>query len=377
MTRTSSVILALGAVLGASCQSSPKAAGLPEVQSFGTTKAGDAVQLYTLTNSKGMIARLTNYGATLVELHVPDRRGEFADVVLGFPDVSGYEGDQNQYFGCIAGRVANRIAGGSFELGGLIYELPCNDGGKNHLHGGNVGFGRRIWEAEGVSVEDGEGILFRYVSPAGEEGYPGTLTSEVTYTLTEDNELVVDYTATTDASTPVNLTHHSYFNLAGHGTGTILDHVLRIDADRYTPTDDGLIPTGNLAPVRGTPLDFLRNHRIGERIGELDDTPAIGYDHNFALARADGELRFACRLEDPGSGRILELFTTEPGLQFYTGNFLMGQTGKSGATYEHRGGLCLEAQHFPDSVNHPGFPSTILRPGETYTQTTSHRFFAN
>lgn len=361
--------------LGA-CRATPEPPPALDVQPFGTTQDGVPVQLYTLENGNGIVARLTNFGATLVELHVPDRRGEFADVVLGFEDVAGYESDANQYFGCIAGRVANRIAGGRFELGGLVYELPLNDG-SNHLHGGEVGFGRRVWEATPLETDEGPAVRFRYVSPAGEEGYPGTLTAEVIYTLTDEDELRLDYTATTDATTPVNLTHHSYFNLAGHGTGTILGHQLRIDADRYTPTDETLIPTGMLAPVRGTPLDFQRATRIGARIDELEDTPALGYDHNFALSRADGELRFACRLEDPGSGRILQIRTTEPGLQFYSGNHLHGQVGKDGATYVHRGGLCLETQHFPDSVNHPGFPSTILRRGETYRQTTVHRFFVD
>ena len=351
---------------------------LPTVEPFGKTAGGVAVQIYTLRNDAGMVARVTNFGATLVELHVPDAKGRLADVVLGFDDVSGYDqkssaGAGNQYFGCTAGRVANRIARGRFVLDGKPYVLATNNA-PNHLHGGDVGFGQRVWKAEPLLGADGPALRLRYVSPAGEEGYPGRLTAEVTYTLTSDNELRLEYEARTDAATPVNLTHHSYFNLAGHGRGTILGHMLRIDADRVTAVDDTLIPTGELASVTGTPLDFRRTTRIGLRSDELDGTATKGYDHNYVLAHSDGELRFACRLEDPESARALEVHTTEPGLQLYSGNFLFGQKGKGGATYDFRGGLCLEAQHFPDSVNHPDFPNTILRPGETYRQTTVYRF---
>lgn len=348
----------------------------PPVEPFGTTSDGVAVGLYALTNANGVVAKLTDFGATLVELHLPDREGRLADVVLGFDDVSGYQGTDNQYFGCTVGRVANRIAGGTFELGGRTHTLATNDG-DNHLHGGAVGFGQRVWTAEPLETGNGQAVCFRYRSPDGEEGYPGTVTASVTYTLTDDDELVLDYVATTDATTPVNLTHHSYFNLGGHGTGTILDHELRVDASRYTPAGEGLIPTGVLASVVDTPLDFQRSRRIGARIEALTNTPARGYDHNLVLSRADGELRFACRLADPDSGRVLEIFTTEPGLQLYSGNFLFGQAGKGGATYTHRGGVCLEAQHFPDAVHHSTFPSIVLRPDRTYRQTTVHRFFTD
>jgi len=353
---------------------------LPTVEAFGRTQSGVAVQIYTLRNDAGAVARVTNFGATLVELHVPDAQGRLADVVLGFDDVSGYDqkspaGAGNQYFGCTAGRVANRIARGRFVLDGKPHVLATNNA-PNHLHGGDVGFGQRVWKAEPRAGADGQALKLRYVSPAGEEGYPGRLTAQVTYTLTPDNELRLDYEATADAPTPVNLTHHSYFNLAGQGQGTILGHLLRIDAERVTAVDDTLIPTGELASVAGTPLDFRRTARIGLRIDELDGTATKGYDHNYVLAHADGELRFACRLEEPESGRALEVHTTEPGLQLYSGNFLSGQKGKGGATYPFRGGLCLEAQHFPDSVNHPDFPDTVLRPGQTYRQTTVYRFLS-
>lgn len=347
---------------------------------FGTTKDGAAATLFTLENAHGLVARVTDFGATLVEMHVPDAAGNLADVVQGFDDVSGYDakgsrGSGNQYFGCTAGRVANRIALGRFSLDGKQYQLATNNP-PNHLHGGEVGFGQRLWIAEPLAGRDGQAVRFTYVSPAGEEGYPGTLTARVTYTLTDHDELRLDYEATADAATPVNLTNHSYFNLAGHGNGTILDHLLRIDADHVTAVDDTLIPTGVLAPVIGTPLDFLRTARIGLRIDELRPTATLGYDHNFVLNEPNGRLAFACRLEDPQSGRVLEILTTEPGLQFYSGNFLFGQKGKDGATYELNGALCLETQHFPDSVHHAEFPDTILRPGEKYRQTTVHRFFA-
>lgn len=347
---------------------------LPTMEPFGTAADGREVHAFTLTNRNGMRAKLTNLGATLVELHVPDREGNSADVVLGFDDASGYLSDRNQYFGCIAGRVANRIAGGAFFLDGTDYRLPTNDGGVNHLHGGDVGFGRRVWEPTRIAKDGEQGVRFQYVSPAGEEGYPGTLTATVTYRLTDDDELVLEYHATTDAPTPVNLTHHSYFDLAGHGAPTILDHELVIDAEHYTPTDETLIPTGEIAPVAGTSLDFRSPRRIGARIDRLEDTPAGGYDHNYVLDGEAGELRRAARLAHPESGRVLEIWTTEPGLQFYSGNFLFGQEGKDGAVYPHRSGLCLEAQHFPDSINQPDFPETVLRPGEEYRQVTVHRF---
>ncbi|MFT5291021.1 MAG: aldose 1-epimerase [Planctomycetota bacterium] len=342
------------------------------MRSFGTTSSGASASLYTLRNEAGVVARITDFGAAVTELHVPDAKGQTVDIVLGFDDVNGYESDANQYFGCIVGRVANRIAGGRFTLGDETYELATNNS-PNHLHGGERGFGQRLWSAEPLV---GASIRFTYSSPDKEEGYPGAVEVAVVYTLTEENELRIDYEATADATTPVNLTNHCYFNLAGAGSGTIQGHALQIDAERYTPCDDTLIPTGELAEVAGTPLDFRQERRIGERIAALTETSAIGYDHNYVLDGSAGNLRRACRLTDPGSGRVMEVFTTEPGLQFYSGNFLEGKTGKGGKVYAYRGALCLESQHFPDAVNQEGFPSILLEPGETYRQTTVHQFSA-
>jgi len=341
---------------------------------FGSTVAGAPATLYTLENARGTVARLTDFGAALVELHLADRKGCRADVVLGFDDVGGYEGEENQYFGCVVGRVANRIAGGRFSLDGVEHRLATNDGA-HHLHGGAIGFGGRLWRAEvGEEGTRGQALTFLLESPAGEQGYPGRVEVGVTYTLTDADELVLEYEARTDAATPVNLSHHSYFNLSGHGAPTILDHELVIDADRYTPADATLIPTGELAPVEGTPLDFREPRRVGDRIALLEGAGAGGYDHNFTLRGALGEWRRACRVGEARSGRWIEIWTDEPGLQLYSGNFLRGQRGKQGATYAHRSGLCLEAQHFPDSVHQPGFPDTVLRPGEVYRQRTLHRF---
>lgn len=343
------------------------------MEHFGQTSSGESATLYTLVNRNGLVAKVTNFGATLVEMHVPDRDGVKADVVLGFDDVSGYEGDTNQYFGCTAGRVANRVAGGRFELDGASYQLATNNA-PNHLHGGDKGFGQRLWAAEALPGAGDSGVTFSYLSPAGEEGYPGAVDIKVSYLLTDSDELHVRYEATADAATPLNPTNHSYFNLAGHGAPTVLDHLLVIEADQYTPTDETLIPTGLYAPVAGTPLDFTSEARIGDRIASLDDTAAIGYDHNYVLRGGRG---IACRLSDPGSGRVLEIRTDEPGVQFYSGNFLNGQAGKGGKVYAHRSALCLETQHFPDSINHPDFPSTVLRPGEVYSQHTIHRFYVD
>lgn len=348
-----------------------EAAPMPvETRSFGTTSSGKAVHLYSLQNTNGIVARITEFGATLTELHVPDRSGGMSDVVLGFDDVSGYESEANQYFGGIVGRCANRIARGRFTMNEAEYILAVNND-PNHLHGGARGYDKVVWNAEPL---EGAAIRFTYESPHGEEGYPGTVGVEVIYTLTDENELRIDYKATTDTPTPVNLTHHSYFNLAGAGSGTILGHVLTLHADSYTPTDATLIPTGAIETVSGTALDFSVPTRVGERIASLDETPTLGYDHNFVLNEGGRGLELACRLEDPSSGRVMEIFTTEPGLQFYTGNFLAGQSGKEGRSYEYRGALCLETQHFPDSVNQPEFPSVILEPGVTYRHTTVHHF---
>jgi aldose 1-epimerase len=345
-----------------------------EREEFGTTKNNMSVELYTLKNRHGLTAKVMTRGATLVELHVPDRDGQFADIVLGFDDVAGYETERNQHFGSTTGRVANRIAGGKFTLDGKEYQLAINNG-PNALHGGTKrNLGQVIWKAEPLEVNGGEAVRFTYTSPDGEEGYPGTLKIAVTYTLTDSNELRIDYTATTDKATPVNLTNHSYFNLAGAGASTVLDHELMMAASRYTPVDENLIPTGEIAPVEGTPLDFTQPATLGSRIEALIETPTIGYDHNLVLDGASGELWLAARLKHPRTGRVMTMQTTEPGVQLYSGNFLFDQKGKDGKTYPKRSAVCLEAQHFPDSVNHPNFPSTILKPGETYKQTTVYAF---
>jgi aldose 1-epimerase len=330
------------------------------------------VELYVLTNAHGMQAKIMTYGAILTELDVPDRNGKLGDVVLGFDDLKGYLAG-HPFFGSTVGRVANRIAKGRFTLDGKEYKLATNNG-PNALHGGLKGFDKVVWRAD-LPQDDAAGreVRFSYRSRDGEEGYPGNLSIAVTYTLTDKNELKIDYTATTDKPTPVNLSNHSYFNLAGPASGNILDHELMITADKYTPVDDTLIPTGEIKPVRGTPLDFTTPHKIGERIGELKATG--GYDHNFVLRGGPTRPALAARVVEPKTGRVMEMFTTEPGVQFYTGNFLDGKTkGKGGVAYQKHQGFCLEAQHFPDSVNHPEFPSVILRPGQTYTQTTVYQF---
>jgi aldose 1-epimerase len=334
---------------------------------------GQPVELYTLTNAKGMKAQVMTYGATLVGLWVPDRDGKLADVVLGFDDLQGYL-KLHPFFGSTVGRVANRIAKGKFTLDGREYKLFVNNG-PNTLHGGKKGFDKQNWLVE--QPKGGRTLVrLRYVSPDGEEGYPGTLSASVTYTLTDDNELRLDYEATCDKATPVNLTNHSYFNLAGQGTGTILNHELTLEADKYTPPDDTLIPTGKIEPVAGTPLDFTKPHAIGERLDQLKGDPR-GYDHNFVLNSGGKKLAPAARVREPKTGRVMEVLTTEPGIQFYTGNFLDGSVkGKGGVAYPKHAGLCLETQHFPDSVNHSNFPSTILRPGEVYRSTTIYKFSA-
>ncbi|NCO39241.1 MAG: galactose-1-epimerase [Armatimonadetes bacterium CG_4_10_14_3_um_filter_66_18] len=344
---------------------------------FGTTKDGAAVELYTLANKHGLVAKVMTYGAILVEMHAPDKRGQMADVTLGFDSLAGYESENDQYFGATVGRVANRIAKGKFALDGKEYQLAINNE-PNALHGGvKRSLSKVVWQATPKETGDGPAVAFAYTSPAGEEGVPGTVAVTVTYTLTNSNELRIDYTATTDAATPLNLTNHSYWNLAGAGSGTALDHELKLAAYNYTPTDDTLIPTGQIAAVKGTPLDFTTTKRVGRDISELVDTAWLGYDHNFILKeKPSAAPEFAARLTDPGSGRVMEVWTTEPGVQLYSGNFLFGQQGKGGKVYEKRGALCLECQHFPDSVNHPDFPTTILQPGETYRQTTVHKFLA-
>ncbi len=346
-----------------------------QVESFGTAPDGRAVELCTLTNAHGVRVRITSYGGIVTHLFVPDRNGELADVVLGYDSLADYLRD-TPYFGAIVGRYGNRIAGGRFRLDGVEHTLAMNDGA-NHLHGGLKGFDKVVWEAEPYAGEDEAGLRLAYVSQDGEEGYPGQLTVGVTYALNNANELRIEYRAETDRPTVVNLTHHGYFNLAGHASGDVLGHELTVAASRFTPVDSGLIPTGELRPVAGTPLDFREATAIGARIDEDDEQLrfAGGYDHNLVLDEHDGSPRIAAQVYEPISRRAMEVYTTEPGIQFYSGNLLDGSdVGKSGIPYERRGGLCLETQHFPDSPNQPQFPSTVLRPGERYESATIYKF---
>jgi aldose 1-epimerase len=340
---------------------------------FGKLADGTPVELYVLTNGKLQVKVMT-YGAIITGIEAPDRNGQMADVTLGFDSLQGYLGAQ-PYFGATVGRVANRIAKGKFTLNGQEYSLAVNNG-PNSLHGGLKGFDKQVWKAEEVQCPDGPSVKLSRRSPDGEEGYPGNLDVSVTFTVTANNELRIEYAATTDKATPINLSNHSYFNLAGATSASILSHELMLAADHYTPVDDTLIPTGEIAPVAGTPLDFTRPTGIGARIHEIKADP-VGYDHNFVLDSKGKALTLAARVYEPKTGRLMEMSTTEPGVQFYSGNFLDGTlTGKGGIVYKQYHGLCLEAQHFPDSVHHPNFPSAILEPGSTYTQTTVYKFSA-
>jgi len=345
---------------------------------FGKAPGGAAVQIYLLRNKNGIEAEITNYGATLVSLKAPGRSGKFADVVLGYQDVDGYVRDQ-AYFGAIVGRYANRIANGKFTLDGKTYELARNNG-NNSLHGGAVGFNKRVWTAKEVSRANGPAVEFSYVSPDGEEGYPGNLRLQVVYSLSDNNELRIEYSATTDKDTVINLTNHAYFNLAGEGAGDVLGHELTLAADQFTPITEALVPTGELRSVKGTPLDFPRATAIGARINQDDQQLKFGkgYDHNFVLSGSqDGSPALAAEAYEPGSGRALQVLTTEPGIQFYSGNFLDGSIhGKRGKPYNYRSGFCLETQHFPDSPNHPAFPSTLLKPGQLFHSITIYKFSA-
>jgi aldose 1-epimerase len=367
------------AVWVALCGSAVFVAAAPEAplpwqrKPFGRVPEGGQVELFTLSRG-GVEARIAPFGAVLVSLSAPDRAGKRADVVLGFDALDGYL-SQTSYFGVIVGRYANRIRGGRFTLGGVAYALARNDG-ENHLHGGVRHFGRVLWKARETTTPAGPGLELSHVSPDGDEGYPGRLEARVTYTLSEASELRIDFDATSDKDTIVNLAGHSYFNLAGQGEGDILGHELTIDADRFTPVGPGLIPTGELRSVAGTPFDFRRPTAIGARIGAEDPQLALGkgYDHNWVLNGSAGTLRLAARVREPHSGRVLELLTSEPGLQFYSGNFLDGSVkGKGGRAYPHRSGFCLEPQHFPDSPNQPSFPSAVLKRGERYRSTTVYR----
>jgi len=360
---------------------------------FGRTPSGEAVDLYTLTNRKGMEVSISTYGGVVVSLRVPDRTGAPGDVVLGFDKLEGYL-KPNPYFGAIVGRYGNRIAHGQFTLDGVEYTLAKNNG-ENSLHGGNRGFDKRIWTATkpadiGYVVgirsllpwrdHGGQSLELTYQSKDGEEGYPGNLSATVTYTLTDNNALRIDYSGTTDKDTVVNLTNHSYFNLAGQGKGDVLGHQVTIFADRFTPVDKTMIPTGELRNVQGTPFDFRRPHAIGERINASDEQLRLGrgYDHNFVLNRTGSGLELAARVSEPKTGRVLEVLTTEPGVQFYTANFLDGTLkGKGGKVYGPRSAFCLETQHFPDSPNKADFPSVVLKPGGRYRTTTVYHFSAD
>jgi len=348
-------------------------------QPFGkTSKDGRPVELYTLRNTNGCEATITNYGGIVTSLKVPDKNGCLGDVVLGYDTLAGYESDPTTYFGALIGRVANRIARGQFSLDDKHYQLPINNS-PNSLHGGPRGFDKRVWDAMPLETAKGPALRLHYASKDGEEGYPGNLSVTATYTLTNRNELRLDFTATTDKDTVVNLTQHCYFNLAGAGHGDILDHIVKINADQFAPINKTLIPTGELRSVKDTPFDFTKPTAIGARINQPDEQLqfAKGYDHNYVLRRAASpfaRMTYAAQVYEPTSGRVLEVRTTQPGLQFYTGNFLTGQTGKGGAAYKFRSGFCMEAQHFPDSPNHPNFPSIVLKPGETLKETIVYRF---
>lgn len=369
------LLVSLGLLSITAC-SENRSAVTVSVSDFGTTPGGEAVSEFVLSNDQGMTVRILNYGGIIRSITVPDARGNLDDVVLGYDTLDDYVRDDN-YFGALIGRYGNRIANGRFELDGETYELERNNNG-HHLHSGSTGFHKQVWQAEPFTTEETAGVRLRLVSPDGQGGYPGTLTTSAVYELTTDNELHLTLEATTDQATPVSLTNHAYFNLAG--SGPIGDHELLIQADHFTPVDEGLIPTGEIRAVSGTPFDFTQSKPIGDDIDTENEQLAhgMGYDHNWVLSRNPGDaVSVAAVLRDPASGREMTLLTDSPGLQFYSGNFLDGSTqGKEGRTYEHRTALCLEPQYFPDSPNQPAFPDTTLRPGETYTQQVIYRFSA-
>lgn len=341
-----------------------------EKQAYGKTEDGKNVDLYTLTNANGLKAEIITFGGIVTSLQVPDRNGKLADIVLGCDNLDDYA-KKSPYFGALIGRYGNRIAKGKFALDGVEYKLATNNG-PNHLHGGIKGFDKVVWDAKAMETDNGPALKLTYLSRDGEEGYPGSLFCTVVYTLTNNNELKISYEAKTDKPTIVNLTHHSYFNLAGYNSNDILGHEMQILADNFTPVDDALIPTGEIKPVKGTPMDFTKPMTIGSRIKEVPG----GYDHNYVLNNSTGSLALAASVYEPKTGRVMEVFTTEPGMQFYSGNFLDGTIKGKGAVYNKHAGFCLEAQHFPDSPNEPKFPSTVLKPGETYTQLTKYKFSA-
>ncbi|MBN1943182.1 MAG: galactose mutarotase [Phycisphaerae bacterium] len=332
-----------------------------ETSNFGTSPV-----LFTVTNARGLRAKITNYGATLVSLEAPDKNGKLTDIVLGYDSLEGYIND-TCYLGCTVGRFANRIRRAKCTLDGMEYLLTANDKG-HHLHGGGVGFNKRLWAGRAVEPS---AVEFTYTSPAGEENYPGELKVKVVYTLTDANELKIDYTAVTDAPTIINLTNHAYWNLRGPAAGDILGHEVTIESDEYTAVSPELVPSGEIAPLAGTPLDFTTPHAVGERIAQIEG----GYDHNFVVRGKPGELRPMAKVVEKTTGRVMDISATNPAIQFYTGNFLDGTvTGKGSVVYQKHFGLCLETQHYPDSPNHDNFPSVVLRPGETYRQTTVHKF---
>jgi aldose 1-epimerase len=375
--RTIAVLLCAVTCAAFAQTSAKKGSSNVNQQVFGKMPDGAPIELYTLANANGMHAGIMTYGGVVVSLTAPDRAGKYADVVLGMDDLEGYLKGV-PYFGAIIGRYGNRIGNAQFKLDGKTYNLPKNDG-ENTLHGGTQGFDKHVWKARTVNTADGPGLQLTYTSKDGEMGFPGTLTATVVYTLTSKDELKIEYTAKTDKNTVINLTNHSYFNLAGQGEGDILQHQVMINSDRFTPVDKGLIPTGELRPVKGTPFDFTKATAIGERIGQADEQLQFGkgYDHNWVLNKGNAGLTKAAEVYESKSGRVMEVWTTEPGLQFYTGNFLDGTIhGKGGKGYPFRSAFCMETQHYPDSPNKPGFPTTELKPGATYHTTTLYRFSA-
>jgi len=364
-------ILCLMAIFLCACEEEKNASPTIKKEALGTAD-GKQIDLYTLTNANGIKAKIMNYGAILFSLEVPDRDGHVEDVTLGYATLDEYVKNR-KYFGATIGRYGNRIAKGKFTLDGEAYTLATNNG-ENHLHGGLKGFNKVVWDSEPITTKDAVGVRLTYLSPDGEEGYPGNLTCTVIYTLTNDDELRVDYEATTDKSTPINLTHHSFWNLAGSAKRDILGHELMLNADHYLPVDSGLIPTGEIKAVKGTPMDFTTPATIGSRIDQVEG----GYDHNYVLTRKTHgeELILAAQAYEPDSGRVMEIYTTEPGIQLYSGNFFDGAiTGKDGKVYDKYYAFCLETQHFPDSPNQADFPTTTLKPGQTYTHVCVHKFY--
>jgi aldose 1-epimerase len=378
MFKTMFAILAIalaGAVIAAAQQKTELKPGL-KMESFGKTADGQEVQLFTLTNKNGIEAKITNFGGIVVALKTPDRKGQFTDIVLGYDNVKGYEGD-TAFFGALIGRYGNRIAKGQFTLNGKTYQIPLNDG-PNALHGGPNAFNKKVWTARDISTHSTPMLQLTYLSKDGENGFPGNLNVQVTYSVTSNNELRIDYAATTDKDTVLNLTNHSYFNLKGEGEGDILQHEVRLNANKFTPVDATLIPTGELKNVQGTPFDFRKSTAIGARIDSDDQQLKYGwgYDHNWVLnGLGAGQLVIAARVHEATTGRVLEVLTDQPGVQFYSGNHMDGTIrGKGGKVYPKRGGLCLETQHYPDSPNHPAFPSTTLKAGEKFHSTTVYKF---